>query len=221
MRRFDSWSQRGSQGEWEIKGEEKKWPLSPPSARTGRRRGRNIEMFNRGQPSCCSNVDETEGGQSPSLLTWQSVLVASYSIYMWAFNSYAAPSIPWNKRCLPLRTVNMRALGISPWSIVRGTGHLYPPLCTLWEAASWFGLWCSSLRCCLSWCFISNDFATSSSIRSWQKGDRPDNGDVEPCSNQPKKETEGGQVARPTFFPPKAPRKGPSKELVQYWPPTW
>ena len=40
-----------------------------------------------------------------------------------------------------------------PSSIVRGTGHPYPPLCTLWEAALWFGLWlCSNLRCCFSWC---------------------------------------------------------------------
>ena len=42
---------------------------------------------------------------SPSPLTRQSVLVASYSIYV--INRYAAPSILWDKHCLPLRTVDM------------------------------------------------------------------------------------------------------------------
>ena len=41
--------------------------------------------------------------------------------------------------------------------------------------------------CCFTWNYISSVFATFSPSCSWQKGDRPDNGDVEPCSNQPKK----------------------------------
>ena len=40
--------------------------------------------------------------------------------------------------------------------------------------------------CCFTWNYISSVFATFSPNCSWQKGDRPDNGDVEPCSNQPK-----------------------------------
>ena len=111
--------------------------------------------------------------------------------YMWAFNSYAAPSILWNKRCLPFRTVDMRALSMCHLALdlsseEQGTftrpfalsGRLHRGLVCVFS---------SSLHCYLIWCFISNDFATSSPIRSWQKGDRPDNGDVEPCSNQPKK----------------------------------
>ena len=82
-----------------------------------------------------------------------------------------------------------------------------------WEAALWFGLWlCSSWRCCficvlcpMCWLkgapprtrtlaagvkkkivFYVQWFSDIFTILSWQKGDRPDNGDVEPC-NQPKK----------------------------------
>ena len=127
---------------------------------------------------------------SPSPLTRQSVLVASYSIYV--INRYAAPSILWNKHCLPLRTVDMtcsRHMPSSLWSIVRGTGHLTRPLHSLGGCIVVWFLVCSILRCCSTWYFISNVLATSLPIRSWQKGDRPDNGDVEPCSNQPKKKT--------------------------------
>ena len=45
--------------------------------------------------------------------------------------SSSSPSIIWNKRCLPLRTVDMRALGVANWPLiltVRGTGCPHPPL---------------------------------------------------------------------------------------------
>ena len=102
---------------------------------------------------------------------------------MWTFNSYAAPSILW-KRCLPFRFANQ------PLIHRPKNRPPLPALCTLWVAASRFGFWfCSSLRCCLILCSISNDFASSSPIRI-QNGDRPDNRDVEPCSKRGEKQAE-------------------------------
>jgi len=43
---------------------------------------------------------------------WQSIIVASYFPYKF-FYDIAVPSNIWNKRCLPLRTVDMRALGVA------------------------------------------------------------------------------------------------------------
>ena len=85
-------------------------------------------------------------------------------------------------------TCVLSALPTSPWSNRPRNRPPLPAPCTLWETAMWmvlfrFRFW----LCCFTWNYISNVFATFSPSCSWQKGDRPDNGNVEPCSNQPKK----------------------------------
>ena len=77
---------------------------------------------------------------------------------------------------------------ISPWLIDRGTGHLHThPPCTLRESAWCLGLFNFSLLLLLVNMFFSNNKATSLTFCSWLKGDRPDKGDIEPSSDQPKK----------------------------------
>ena len=117
--------------------------------------------------------------------------VACFSIWSGRFSSYADLPVPYHKRSLPFRTVNMRALGFRPlaldWSFEEQATMTLPP-CTFWEVATWFG-WC--LLSFYAVASISNLYPMLQrhllSFRSWQKGDRPDNGDVEPCSIQPKK----------------------------------
>ena len=93
--------------------------------------------------------------------------------------SLPSPSDDWHARS--------RRCQLALDQIVRGTGHLYRPLHSLGDCnlvgnfRFWFRI------CCFSWNYTSNVFATFSPTCSWQKGDRPDNGDVEPCSIQPKK----------------------------------
>ena len=117
--------------------------------------------------------------------------VACFSIWSGRFSSYADLPVSYHKRSLPFRTVNMRALGFRPlaldWSFEEQATMTLPP-CTFWEVATWFG-WC--LLSFYAVASISNLYPMLQrhllSFRSWQKGDRPDNGDVEPCSIQPKK----------------------------------
>ena len=83
-------------------------------------------------------------------------------------------------------TCVLSALPISPWSIRPRNRPPLPALRTLWETALWlvlFYFWWS----CVSVEFSSNVCCDIFTICSWQKGDRPDNGNVEPCSIQTKK----------------------------------
>ena len=80
-----------------------------------------------------------------------------------------------------------RLLPTSPWLIDRGTGHLHAhPPCTLWECASCLGL-LTFFVVALVALYPTTYKATSFTFCSWLKGDRPDNGDIEPSSDQPKK----------------------------------
>ena len=91
---------------------------------------------------------------------WQSTLVASYS---------------------PLSVD--RILPSSPWSNRPRNRPPLPASRTLWETAGWLVWVCLRFWLyCFTWTMVSNVFSTHTPSCSWQKGDRPDNGDVEPRS---------------------------------------
>ena len=128
-------------------------------------------------------------------ISYQDTLTGRFGYHVAYFKSFTSiyqladhfPITLINKLCHPPREINMRALGLpsSPWLIDRGTGHL-PPLHSLGVC---FGFFYVVYAVALLLVFISNFHEATFSLLScsWQKGDRPDNGDVEPCSIQEKK----------------------------------
>ena len=105
------------------------------------------------------------------------------------FSKYAASSNPWSKQRLPLRTVDMRALGVAIALdlTVRGTGYTYTPLhspgdCIEVGVFTFLVLWLL-----LSRKLISNEFATLHFVYADRRATARTTTFVEPCSSQTKK----------------------------------
>ena len=107
-----------------------------------------------------------------------SILVANSQLFIVRLKEFAASSNLWNKHCLPLRTVDMRALGVA---------NTYPPLHSPGDCIV-VGVFSLFVLCLLlSRKQISSEFATLHLVFADRRATARTTTFVEPCSIQTKK----------------------------------